>query len=116
MSEAQNIIPRVSKVSRSVSNSFASHPILSISPTLPFHSPPNSSGFGAPISRTKTLTPFATEDIKVLLLENVNKTGLDLLNAQGYQVECLKSSLSEDDLIAKIRFVYSPVMRRFANV
>ena len=51
----------------------------------------------------KQLKPFATEDIKILLLENVNKTGRDILEAQGYQVQVFKHSLSEDELIEKIR-------------
>ena len=58
-------------------------------------------GTGAP---AKPLKPFATEDIKILLLENVNQTGRDILTAQGYQVEALKSSLPEDELISKIRW------------
>ena len=52
----------------------------------------------------KPLKPFATEDIKILLLENVNQTGRDILTAQGYQVETLKSSLPEDELISRIRW------------
>ncbi|KAI5277673.1 D-3-phosphoglycerate dehydrogenase 2, partial [Ascosphaera acerosa] len=52
----------------------------------------------------KQLKPFATEDIKILLLENVNQTGQDILRAQGYQVEFHKSSLPEDELIEKIRY------------
>ena len=52
----------------------------------------------------KQLKPFATEDIKILLLENINKTGREVLTAQGYQVEHLKSSLPEDELIEKIRW------------
>ena len=52
----------------------------------------------------KALKPFATEDIKILLLENVNQTGRDALVAQGYQVEFLKSSLPEDELVEKIRW------------
>ena len=103
MSSAKDIIPRVDKVSRSVSNSW-SHHSMSTSPTLAFHNSPNDGRGGlAGLSRTKTLKPFATQDIKVLLLENVNQTGQDLLNEQGYQVEFLKSSLSEDALIEKIR-------------
>ena len=51
----------------------------------------------------KHLKPFNTEDIKILLLENVNKTGVDMLKDQGYQVSTLKSSLPEDELIEKIR-------------
>ncbi|KAI5304707.1 D-3-phosphoglycerate dehydrogenase 2 [Ascosphaera atra] len=54
----------------------------------------------------KQLKPFATEDIKILLLENVNQTGRDILKEQGYQVEFHKSSLPEDELIEKIRDVH----------
>ncbi|KAI4257174.1 MAG: hypothetical protein LQ352_001765 [Teloschistes flavicans] len=54
----------------------------------------------------KQLKPFATEDIKILLLENVNETGRDILAAQGYQVEFLKTSLPEDELIHRIRDVH----------
>lgn len=51
----------------------------------------------------KLLKPFREEDIKILLLENINQTGRDILTDQGYQVESLKSSLPEDQLIEKIR-------------
>lgn len=78
----------------------------SASPSASFQSPPSSYGNRIiPLANTKHLKPFATEDIKVLLLENVNKTGRDLLTQQGYQVESLKSSLPEDQLIEKIRSV-----------
>src|SRR5579871_6010025 len=97
MTPAQDIaVPRVDKVSRSVSDSF------STSPTLPFNSP-NSSLPILTRTATKNLKPFATQDIKVLLLENVNKTGQDILRSQGYQVEVLKTSLPEDQLIEKIK-------------
>jgi len=84
---------------------------LSVSPTATFHSPPSSSqgGFVAgslamrAAAAAKQLKPFNTGDIKILLLENVNQTGRDILTAQGYQVEFLKSSLPEDQLIEKIR-------------
>lgn len=64
------------------------------SPTLAFR--PSS-------STTKTLKPFNKQDIKVLLLENVNQSGIEILRGQGYQVECLKTSLPEDELIDKIK-------------
>lgn len=88
------------QVSRSLS--------LSISPTAAFHSPPSSYGVfssqrNAVSAAAKQLKPFATEDVKILLLENVNQTGRDILAEQGYQVEFLKSSLPEDELIEKIR-------------
>ncbi|EER27528.1 D-3-phosphoglycerate dehydrogenase 2 [Coccidioides posadasii str. Silveira] len=77
-------------------------------------SPPSSYGTsGTPFASRvpapfplKQLKPFATEDIKILLLENVNKTGRDILKEQGYQVEFYKSSLPEDQLIEKIRDVH----------
>lgn len=51
----------------------------------------------------KQLKPFNTEDIKILLLENVNQTGIDILKNQGYQVEFQKASLPEEQLIEKIK-------------
>lgn len=54
----------------------------------------------------KKLQPFRESDIKILLLENVNKTGQDILREQGYQVEALKASLPEDELIEKIKDVH----------
>ncbi|KAI9924342.1 Phosphoglycerate dehydrogenase ser3 [Aspergillus wentii] len=85
---------------------------LSSSPTTSFQSPSSHGGSALasrsiiPLSNAKHLKPFATEDIKVLLLENVNQTGRDILTQQGYQVEFLKSSLPEDQLIEKIRDVH----------
>ena len=83
---------------------------ISISPSTSFQTAPSSHGASAltartiiPLANAKHLKPFATEDIKVLLLENVNQTGRDILTQQGYQVEALKSSLPEDQLIEKIR-------------
>jgi D-3-phosphoglycerate dehydrogenase len=102
MSSAQDIPTSPNRLARAVSHS------LSISPTATFHSPPSSFG-GAQLTRTGTkplqreLKPFNTEDIKILLLENVNESGKEILSAQGYQVESLKSSLPEDQLIEKIR-------------
>ncbi|OAQ63561.1 D-3-phosphoglycerate dehydrogenase 2 [Pochonia chlamydosporia 170] len=92
--------------SRTVSHSWDQNN-LSTSPTITFQSPPNSWG-GALAHRVapKQLKPFNTQDIKILLLENVNTTGQEILRGQGYQVEALKTSLPEDQLIAKIRDVH----------
>jgi D-3-phosphoglycerate dehydrogenase len=101
MPTAAKDIAGASGLTRMVSHS------LSVSPTATFHSPPSS--FGAALSRTitnsaaKQLKPFDTQDIKILLLENVNQSGKDILSGQGYQVEALKTSLPEDELIEKIR-------------
>lgn len=54
----------------------------------------------------KQLKPFDTQDIKILLLENINQAGHDILESQGYQVEALKTSLPEEKLIEKIRDVH----------
>lgn len=86
---------------------------LGVSPTATFHTPaasfPHSMGSIA-VEEGKQLKPFETTDIKILLLENVNQSGRDILTEQGYQVEFLKSSLPEDELIEKIRsaFISSP--------
>jgi D-3-phosphoglycerate dehydrogenase len=102
MPTAAKDIAGASGLTRMVSHS------LSASPTAAFHSPPGS--FGMSLSRTTTntaakqLKPFDTQDIKILLLENVNQSGKDILSGQGYQVEALKTSLPEDELIEKIRW------------
>lgn len=56
---------------------------------------------------TKTLKPFSTGDIKILLLENVNQTAINIFHTQGYQVEFYKTSLPEDELIEKIKDVHA---------
>lgn len=76
--------------------------------TSPFQSPPPSASWVAHLAQRdapKLLKPFNTQDIKILLLENVNETGRDILTQQGYQVEFHKSSLPEAELIKKIRYV-----------
>ena len=97
--------PYTNSLTHTVTASFS----LSSSPVATYTSP--SPGKAGPLlartgtgSSVKQLKPFATEDIKILLLENINKTGRDVLTAQGYQVEYLKSSLPEDELIEKIRW------------
>ncbi|KAL8288817.1 hypothetical protein RB601_004956 [Gaeumannomyces tritici] len=80
---------------------------VSTSPSTTFSPPSSRSAFASPKRATaKPLKPFNTTDIKILLLENVNKSGQDILKEQGYQVEAHKTSLSEDQLIEKIRDVH----------
>jgi D-3-phosphoglycerate dehydrogenase len=116
MTPAQDITGSgISQLARQVSNSLN----LSTSPNLSFHSPPstfrqpptgsfsnqaNNSAHAQQLA--KQLKPFDTKDIKVLLLENVNEAGVDILRGQGYQVEAIKASLAEDQLIEKIRDVH----------
>ncbi|CAK3934019.1 D-3-phosphoglycerate dehydrogenase 2 [Lecanosticta acicola] len=94
-------------LNRTVSNSF--NPLessLSTSPNMTFHQGSAHSYSGPPKASAKQLKPFNTQDVKVLLLENVNQTGQAILKKQGYQVEALKSSLPEDQLIEKIQDVH----------
>lgn len=107
---AQPIPTSPGRLATAVSRSLS----VSTSPTATFHSPPSS--FGGPqltraMTAPKQLKPFDTQDIKILLLENVNQSGKDILSSEGYQVEALKSSLPEDELIRKIRWVPSLVAR-----
>lgn len=103
---AQNIVVPSDKLNKSIT---ASHSVsTSPSATFQFQSP--SSSFGAlqakrAASAAKPLKPFDTQDVKILLLENVNETGISILESQGYQVEAIKTSLPEDQLIEKIRRV-----------
>ena len=90
-SKAQDIVGK--HLSRTVSHSLS----VSTSPEAKFHAPPWAT------ANAKQLKPFDSKGIKILLLENVNQSGRDLLAEQGYQVEFLKTSLPEDQLIEKIR-------------
>ncbi|KKZ63179.1 D-3-phosphoglycerate dehydrogenase 2 [[Emmonsia] crescens] len=103
-STARDIRSNPEALARRVSRSMS----FSTSPSAVFYSPPSghTAAQAANPAALKPLKPFATEDIKILLLENVNQTGRDILLKQGYQVECLKSSLPEDELIEKIRDVH----------
>jgi hypothetical protein len=100
---------------RTVSRSQTNTSQVSTSPTEHFRRPSMSS-FGhestSPLMRRMTtqqtgvpklLKPFREQDIKILLLENVNITGIEILTGQGYQVETIKSSLPEDQLIEKVK-------------
>lgn len=90
-----------------ITQAFANAVSISASPTTAY-SPGSSFGKGYPgYVEPKTLKPFSTEDIKILLLENVNTTAIEIFNKQGYQVEFLKTSLPEDELIEKIKHVHA---------
>ena len=52
-------------------------------------------------------TSFSKDKIKILLLEGVHKSTLEELKIKGYSnIEYIKTSLSEDDLIEKIKDVH----------
>ncbi len=46
---------------------------------------------------------YPKNKINVLLLEKVDKIAFDLFNNEGYNVKCMDGSLSEDELIDKIK-------------
>lgn len=48
-------------------------------------------------------TSYPKSKIKVLLLENINFTAVKSFSNEGFQIESLKGSLSEDELIEKIK-------------
>ncbi|KAL1929999.1 hypothetical protein VTP01DRAFT_1153 [Rhizomucor pusillus] len=56
--------------------------------------------------KPKILRPFKTEEVKILLLENVNETAVKAFQKQGYQVETYSKALVGDELIEKIRDVH----------
>eukprot|EP00871_Galdieria_phlegrea_P005069 jgi/Galph1/5563/GphlegSOOS_G4266.1 len=47
--------------------------------------------------------PPPKHPVKVLLLENVHQIGVRLLEKEGFQVEALKSSLTEEELMERIK-------------
>ncbi|RPB05522.1 D-3-phosphoglycerate dehydrogenase 2 [Choiromyces venosus 120613-1] len=102
MTDAQQI--EVNGLVHSISHTLS----LSNSPTSTFHSPVGSYNSRTTFNRPsgKQLKPFNTQDIKILLLENVNVAAREILESQGYQVEFHKSSLPEDQLVEKIRDVH----------
>ena len=105
MTSAQDIQPvRTTSTERSVSNSWnANNPPASPVATFSSLSTSWTGNVAQRAGTQKQLKPFNTQDIKILLLENVNQSGRDILTEQGYQVEALKTSLPEDELIEKIR-------------
>ncbi|KAL7268953.1 D-3-phosphoglycerate dehydrogenase 2 [Rhizina undulata] len=97
------------EVNSGLSAHFANALSLSASPSSAFQSPVGSYGtrMSQAFASSKRLKPFAAEDVRILLLENVNQAARDILAKQGYQVEFYKSSLPEDELIEKIRGVHA---------
>ncbi|CAO3678566.1 unnamed protein product [Rhizopus stolonifer] len=56
-------------------------------------------------SKPKVLRPFNTNEVKILLLENINETAVNAFKKQGYQVETVPKALAGDELLEKIRDV-----------
>ncbi|HZU84039.1 MAG TPA: phosphoglycerate dehydrogenase, partial [Polyangiaceae bacterium] len=58
------------------------------------------------MSASDTPTSFPKDQIKVLLLENIHPSAHELFGAEGFQVEALKTALSEDDLVRRVADVH----------
>ncbi|KAI9266702.1 hypothetical protein BDA99DRAFT_546616 [Phascolomyces articulosus] len=58
------------------------------------------------MQKPKTLKPFNTSKIKVLLLEDVNPTAINTFKEQGYQVETCAKTFVGQELIDKLRDVH----------
>jgi len=67
-----------------------------------------------PIPKIKT--SFPKNKIKILLLENVHPVSVEALEKEGYSVECLKSSLNEEELKQKIKGVHALGIRSKTKV
>lgn len=65
------------------------------------------SSFPQMLSNIKGLKPFDTSEIKVLLLEGLNKTGLNILKNAGYQTEEHQKALDVETLKSKIKDVHA---------
>ncbi|KAJ3176951.1 hypothetical protein HDU85_006481 [Gaertneriomyces sp. JEL0708] len=62
-------------------------------------------------STPKALKPFHQGDVKILLLEGVNKTGVEILQRAGYSVECHAKALDPEVLREKIKDVHAVGIR-----
>jgi D-3-phosphoglycerate dehydrogenase / 2-oxoglutarate reductase len=51
-------------------------------------------------------TSFPKSEIKVLLLENVHPSAVELFGGEGFQVERAPGALSEEELVARVRDVH----------
>ncbi|CAO3644004.1 unnamed protein product [Cunninghamella echinulata] len=56
-----------------------------------------------PQVKAKTLRPFTSKEVNILLLENINETAVNAFKKEGYQVETYTKALVGDELIEKIR-------------
>ncbi|KAJ3064481.1 hypothetical protein HK102_008189, partial [Quaeritorhiza haematococci] len=78
----------------------------------PLQVPLNKTGEHRRTSSTqRELKPFNHSEIKVLLLEGVNETGVKILKSAGFQVEWHAKALPKDILKEKIKDVHAIGLR-----
>jgi D-3-phosphoglycerate dehydrogenase len=51
-------------------------------------------------------TSFPKDQIKVLLVENIHPSAIELINSEGFQLETVKAALGEDELVRRIENVH----------
>ncbi|MGZ6124030.1 MAG: NAD(P)-dependent oxidoreductase, partial [Myxococcales bacterium] len=52
------------------------------------------------------VTSYPVHKIKFLLLENIHETAREAIAGEGFHLDCLPGSLSEDELVARIHDVH----------
>jgi D-3-phosphoglycerate dehydrogenase len=55
-----------------------------------------------PFPESSTTLPFPTQDIRILLLENIHASAHDILGEAGYQVETVPRALKEEELVERL--------------
>lgn len=104
MSSAANGIP-IALHSNSYDDSDASATVVSISPASPSHLAARfkSDSLGPDLVRqAKVLHPIATDELRLLLLENISQNAVKAFRDQGFQVDHYTKAWSEDELLSKI--------------
>ncbi|KAG8835960.1 hypothetical protein FRC17_010929 [Serendipita sp. 399] len=101
-------LPVPSATNGSTTNGTNHSAAVSVSPTTPsnLHSMLRQKSFSAPsagvIRPSKVLHPFATGELRLLLLENISQGAVQNFKDQGFQVDWFPKAWSEDELIQKI--------------
>ena len=54
------------------------------------------------MTKSSPPTSFPKNEIKVLLLENVHESALEIFRGQGFHIEAIPRALKEDELVAKL--------------
>jgi D-3-phosphoglycerate dehydrogenase / 2-oxoglutarate reductase len=80
---------------------------VSVSPTTStsLHSLLRKNSLPAPAASVRpprVLRPFATGELRLLLLENISQGAVEHLTSQGFQVDWYPKAWSEDELVQKI--------------
>lgn len=81
-------------------NGYARQPSTSFGSVT--YSPPGQYGSLSGVRAPKVLSPFATGELRLLLLENINQAAVQAFKDEGFQVDFHTRSFSEEELVQKI--------------